>query len=106
MASAGEASTTLILIVISATCDQSWLSQTSCGRALAGGPQTLPRRAGPLAPTGHPLAAESHYKSQDRLQGRLSPANTVTTVDWDIPNSYLIRYIINTHLNRHRLGVD
>ncbi len=29
MVSAGEASTTLILIVISATCDQSWLSQTS-----------------------------------------------------------------------------
>ncbi len=29
-----------------------------------------------------------------------------TSVVWGIPNSYLIRYIINTHLKRHRLGVD
>jgi hypothetical protein len=29
-----------------------------------------------------------------------------SSVVWEIPNSYLIRYIMNTHLNRHRLGVD
>ena len=29
-----------------------------------------------------------------------------TSVVWGIPNSYLIRYIINTYLKRHRLGVD
>jgi len=29
-----------------------------------------------------------------------------SSVVWGIPNSYLIRYIMNTHLNRHRLGVD
>ncbi len=28
------------------------------------------------------------------------------SVVWGIPNSYLIRYIINTYLKRHRLGVD
>jgi hypothetical protein len=30
----------------------------------------------------------------------------LASVGWGIPNSYLIWHIINTHLNRHRLGVD
>jgi hypothetical protein len=30
----------------------------------------------------------------------------LSSVVWGIPNSYLTRYIINTHLNRHRSGVD
>ncbi len=34
--------------------------------------------------------------------GELAPSSVV----WGIPNSYLIRYIMNTYLNRHRLGVD
>jgi hypothetical protein len=42
---------------------------------------------------------------------KLGPSDTQqhtpqTSVVWGIPNSYLIRYIINTYLKRHRLGVD
>ena len=39
------------------------------------------------------------------VKGNVIKAPT-TSVVWGIPNSYLIRYIINTYLNRHRLGVD
>ncbi len=45
-------------------------------------------------------------ESQLGLHSGSGPGRHSTSVVWGIPNSYQIRYIINTHLNRHRLGVD
>ena len=45
------------------------------------------------------------YKDERRLMECCRYA-AATSVVRGIPNSYLIRYIINTYLKRHRLGVD
>ena len=51
----------------------------------------------------------SLIRSRSRLSiftGSIIPWLEASSVVWGIPNSYLIRYIINTYLKRHRLGVD
>jgi hypothetical protein len=40
------------------------------------------------------------------LAERHTHSSLRASMGWGIPNSYLIRHIINTHLKRHRLGVD
>ncbi len=56
-----------------------------------------------------PMMMQGSSQSQSVRSERQFPAPSDqgrSSVVWGIPNSYLIRYIINTHLNRHRLGVD
>ncbi len=49
---------------------------------------------------------KSGWDALDVLVNRIAVFVVHASVVWGIPNSYVIRYIINTYLKRHRLGVD
>ncbi len=55
----------------------------------------------------HSVAWSSHGGTSQLAVGSHQHCEIgISSVVWGIPNSYLIRYIINTYLKRHRLGVD